>query len=178
MYYLFMNKIYPTPDFFAPVENKIDRVCKRLGSNNRQYVLIRHLLKHVDGAMDSVIGAVLKEQGLNNVSFTALVMLYSTQHDSINPSHLSDVTGESRANVTRICDDLVAKGLLQRAPSEVDRRRVDLKIAPAGEEMMERLLPLMSAQMSKAMSCFDEQECQQLENLLKRLLESLHVMNR
>lgn len=172
-----MNKIYPTPDFFAPIESKIDRVCKRVGASNRQDVLIRHLLKHVDGAFNSVIGVVLKEQDLNNVSFIALIMLYSSQHDCINPSHLSEVTGESRANVTRICDDLVAKGLLQRAPSEVDRRRVDLKIAPAGEAAMERLLPLMADQLDRALSCFDEQERQHLENLLKRLLESLHAMD-
>ena len=153
--------------------NQIDSVCQRVPEENRSDVLIKHLLKHIDTRMGSLLKEALREHDLNHVSFTALLMLYNAQADSINPSVLSAATGESRANVTRICDELLKKGLLTRAPSQEDRRRIDLKLALAGEAEIERLLPLMRTKLSILFSCFDNQEKKELETLLKRLLAHL-----
>ena len=168
-----MTKHTPTPDSFAPVEARLIRICSRLPAHNRQDVLLKHLLKHVAAGLADDMDTQLKAHGLNNVSFTALMMLYNSDITTLNPSDLSAATGESRANVTRICDELVAKELLTRAPNAEDRRRIDLMLAPLGRAAVERLLPVMRERLESMFQPFAEEEKTTLEYLLKRLLHQI-----
>ncbi len=167
-------------DTHAQIEARIERVFNRLpqtgtytSCTHKQNVMIKLLVKHVHQALTHDMNLVLKEHELNHVSFTALMMLYSSERESFNPSDLSEATSESRANVTRICDELVTKGLLMRAPSDVDRRRIDLKLAPEGVATIEKILPSYGLRLGRILDRFQDEELQQLESLLSRLLEGL-----
>ncbi|MBV1776762.1 MarR family transcriptional regulator [Burkholderiaceae bacterium DAT-1] len=166
-----------TPPRFVPVEKRIAQVCTRLPEPEFRNVVLKHLVKHINDLMVTDANHIFRKNGLNHVSFSALLMLYRAELETINPSGLSEVTGESRANVTRICDDLVAKGLLIRDPNPEDRRRIDLRLAPAGAELMEALLPHMRDRLCKAFACFSDEEKVLLEGLLKRLLSELYKMD-
>ncbi|WP_169741316.1 MarR family transcriptional regulator [Andreprevotia chitinilytica] len=170
MYYSVMNKITTTPESFQPVEEKINRVCGRMPGSNKQNVLLVHLVKHVYAGLHSRMNEALREYELNSVSFQALMMLFGDPERSLNPSELAEATGESRANVTRICDELVAKGLLERTPNQDDRRRVDLRLAKAGEDEVYQLLPLLRQRCHVVFDVLDQDEKNVLESLLKRVL--------
>ncbi|BCL76993.1 hypothetical protein JHS3_27290 [Jeongeupia sp. HS-3] len=172
-----MNNKISTPLCFVPVEEKIDRVCLRAQSPNlqetRQNVVLSHLIRHIQLAQATQSNAFLREYELNAVSFTALMMLFSSPETALNPSELADATGESRANVTRICDELVAKQLLTRAPNGEDRRRVDLRLAPEGDELVQRFLPQMRDRVHNVFNVLSKDERNTLESLLKRVLTEL-----
>ncbi len=167
-----MNEIHDQTDIpsFADIENRIDRVCSRVPGSNRQAVLLKMLLQHVAGGFNSRMNQVLREYGLNRISFLALIMLVSSQGKPLNPSDLAEATGESRANVTRICDELVAKELLSREPNPEDRRRIDLYLAPHGDELVKELLPKIQDYAFVAFQVLSSDECDQLETILKKLL--------
>ncbi|AOY01118.1 MarR family winged helix-turn-helix transcriptional regulator [Jeongeupia sp. USM3] len=172
-----MNSRLATPLCFVPVEDKIDRVCARATApdarQTRQNVILTHLIRHIQMAQAAQSNAFLREYELNAVSFTALMMLFSSPECALNPSELADATGESRANVTRICDELVAKKLLTRSPNGEDRRRVDLRLAPEGDELVQRFLPQMRDRVHNVFNVLSDDERDTLENLLKRILTEL-----
>ncbi|XZG68880.1 MarR family transcriptional regulator [Chitinibacteraceae bacterium HSL-7] len=168
-----MNQMPPTPRCFVAVEEKISQVCIRLPGANKQHVTLSQLFKHIHGRLHERMHTVLREHSLNPVSFIALTMLYSAPDSVINPSELAEASGESRANVTRICDELVARGLLTRRTNLDDRRRVDLHLAPAGGELVEMLLPQLQLRVHSAYNVLNAEEKTQLEALLKKVLGAL-----
>ncbi|UXY16033.1 MarR family transcriptional regulator [Chitiniphilus purpureus] len=168
-----MNQDAHTPDCFRSVEHKIGLACDRLPGCSRQHALLSQLLRHVQGRLHDRMHEVLREHGLNPVSFSALTMLYSAPDSVLNPSDLAQATSESRANVTRICDELVARGLLLRAHNDEDRRRIDLRLACDGAHLVESLLPVLQARVHSVYDVLQPHEKDQLETLLKRVLGAL-----
>src|SRR5437016_4954599 len=60
------------------------------------------------------------------VQYRLLVLLVSRGPQT--PSALADELGAARSSVTRLCDRLVAKGLITRGTSSDNRRQVTLSI--------------------------------------------------
>ena len=171
------DHLHPTPDnipSFADIESRIDRVCSRVPGSDRQGVLLKMLLQHIAGGLNARMNEVLREFNLNRISFLALVMLVSSGGKPLNPSDLADATGESRANVTRICDELVAKSLLRREPNPEDRRRIDLYLAPHGEELVDRAMPKIQNYAFAPFCELSAEERNLLESMLKRLLTAFN----
>ncbi|MDQ3897844.1 MAG: MarR family transcriptional regulator [Actinomycetota bacterium] len=65
--------------------------------------------------------------------FRALVLLDA--HGGLNPGALAELLGVERSTTTRLCDRLVAKGLIERAPRE-NRREVCIAVTPAGASLV------------------------------------------
>lgn len=133
-------------------------------------VVLLRLYVHIEKGLSEIGNELFKSFGLNPVSFAALMMLYGTRPKALNPSLVCEITGESRANMTRISDELVAQGLIQRQTSEQDRRRFALTITPAGARLVRKLLPLLKQRMAPAFACFDREEKTRLHALLRKQL--------
>lgn len=65
--------------------------------------------------------------------FRALVLLEA--HGELNPGALAELLGVERSTTTRLCDRLVAKGLVERAPRE-NRREVGIAVTRAGASLV------------------------------------------
>jgi MarR family transcriptional repressor of emrRAB len=133
-------------------------------------VVLMRLYVHIEKGLSEISNEIFKSFGLNPVSFTALMMLYGTRPEPLNPSLVCEITGESRANMTRISDDLVALGLIQRETSEQDRRRFALTITPAGTRLVRKVLPLLKKRVTPAFAGFDQKEKTRLHALLRKQL--------
>ena len=159
----------PTCPSFAVIESSIGRVAKRLPSAPVQDLVIMRLIKHLSALFGANLSRMARPAGLNEVSFRTLMMLYANAGGA-HASQLSDATGETRTNITRICDELARKGLLQRHPSVEDRRRVVLELTRKGETLIERLLPKVWSQLEAGMRALNAGEKRELERLLKKLV--------
>ena len=91
--------------------------------------------------MQERLGRLLEPHDLTALGYITMMALYSRADNVANPSDLSDATGETRGNMTRICDDLVDKGLVRRVPNAVDRRRIDLSLTEAGSGLLDTIAP-------------------------------------
>ena len=122
-----------------------DRAHKRAtdGASGLGDVAIYVLVRSCNIMMSERATRLLEPHGLTAVGFITMMSLYSRPENLANPSELSDVTGETRGNMTRICDDLVDKGWMRRVPNAEDRRRVDLSLTDAGMALLKTLAPHM-----------------------------------
>jgi DNA-binding MarR family transcriptional regulator len=75
-------------------------------------------------------------------------------------------------SLTRILDQLEARGLIARLRSDADRRVVTLTLTPQGAEMMERLMPRVVDFWNTLLGDFNHAEIKSLIGLLTRLVEA------
>ena len=160
----------PVCPSFAVIESSIGRVAQRMRGAPVQDLLLIRLIKHLTARSNLNLSRMVRPAGLNEVSFRTLMMLYANAEHGVHASMLSDATGETRANMTRICDELARKGLLQRHPGIEDRRRVVLELTRKGQALIERLLPNVWAQLEAGMRALSAGEKRELERLLKKLV--------
>ncbi|HEX7112859.1 MAG TPA: MarR family transcriptional regulator [Mizugakiibacter sp.] len=111
----------------------------------------------------------LRRYGLNDTEFRALMVLFSSPDGMAHPSDLCHFVTLSRANMTRISDALVARGLVTRTPSLEDRRRIVMRITAKGEALVRRLLPPLYPILTSLFAGFGAREKRQMEAMLLRL---------
>jgi MarR family transcriptional repressor of emrRAB len=84
---------------------------------------------------------------------------------------------QSPANISRISDALVSRGLITRVASVHDRRRMVLHITAEGEEFVRQLLPILHVPLRRMLKDFPESEQRQLAAQLKRLGAALDQLS-
>jgi MarR family transcriptional repressor of emrRAB len=107
--------------------------------------------------------------GLAEAEFRVLTTLFSQPEGAAHPSDLCVRTSQSPANMSRISDALVSRGLITRVLSIHDRRRMVLRITEQGEQFVRQLLPKLFAPLREMLKDFPEAEQRQLNAQLKRL---------
>lgn len=155
------------------VEARLDRVAQRLPALPRQSILVLRLIKHSAHMLSVRLQQMMKAHDLNEVAFHTMVMIYGSPDGVVHAATLSQAAGETRANMTRICDELERKGLLTRKPSAVDRRRVELRLSRKGTTLIEKVLPLAWQRMEHIDRRFSAAEKTQLEKLLRKFVAVL-----
>src|SRR3954452_5220907 len=66
--------------------------------------------------------------------FATLVLI--KENPGISQTTLSRANGRDKSTLTPVLDDLVRRGLVRRARTEVDRRSYALSLTPSGEKML------------------------------------------
>lgn|SRR5690349_15963962 len=159
---------------FASTEARILHTCERFPGFPRDAAVLVRLIKHIYAQVHDEANVVLREHGLNHTDYNILMMLYGSADNAVNPSSLGGAAGEKSANITRICNALCDKGLIDRvADPGGDRRKVVLSLTAQGERLIEGLLPKMSSLLQGYARGFQPHELAQLEALLKRLLDGV-----
>ena len=136
-------------------------------------IRINILIRHNNGLMMDLLNRNLAPYKLSTVSYFAMMMLYSRPENLANPSELCDASGETRGNMTRICDDLVEKGLMRRVTNMDDRRRVDLSLTDEGMALLHDIVPKLREKAKRIFDDFSEEEKATLLSLLLRLNKAL-----
>ncbi|MFC7545772.1 MarR family winged helix-turn-helix transcriptional regulator [Plantactinospora sp. GCM10030261] len=100
----------------------------------------------VAAAVDGVAGGLLavwdaaRQRTTGQLSTSQLRALIVVQdHAGINLRGLAKRLGMLLSSASRLCDRLVAAGLLEREPGRVDRREIALHLTPAGEDLLGEL---------------------------------------
>jgi len=131
------------------------------------------LYLHVHKVLEHSLGRALARSGLNPSTWLGLLMIYSDPERAVHPSQISALSVSSRTNATRVAEELVQRGWITRVPSAADRRRVELRLTPVGEEAVERLLPVQRGRLVDLWAGLSSGEQHTLERLLRKLLRSL-----
>jgi MarR family transcriptional regulator, negative regulator of the multidrug operon emrRAB len=158
---------------FELVEANLARLAERMPDLPATSVLLCRLLIHVGREMTAMFEQQIRPYGLAEAEFRVLTTLFSQPDGAAHPSDLCARASQSPANMSRISDTLVNGGLITRVLSVHDRRRMVLRITPAGEAMVRELLPKMWAPLRDLLEDFPEAEQRQLNLQLKRLAGEL-----
>lgn len=83
-----------------------------------------------------------------------------------------DICGSYRHDsgaLTRIVDQLAERGLLERIRDNADRRKVNLRLTPAGLTLVESSIPHVVSILNTGLSDFSRGEVQDFTHLLLKL---------
>lgn len=135
----------------------------------RRDVILTRLSFFVFRGLNEQLNQALAPFDLNGTALSALVILYASPGQCAHPSHLSYGVTSSRTNITRVVDDLVRKGWVERRACAGDRRKVHVALTERGIELLRNVLPLHWRQMQKFWSALTPGEASLLAELLEKV---------
>ncbi len=115
-------------------------------------------------AMRNRFNSFLKPYGLTSAQYGIMKSINETP--DISPTQLSEITFKDKTTITRMIDTLVKRGLLIRVPKKDDRRAYKIQWTTKGEKLMQDIMPITEALVTKIRSQFS---CDELNTFLKVL---------
>ena len=153
----------------SQLEVNLKALCGRMPGMPYHEVLLCRLLLHTGREIAALLEQKIRPWGLAEAEFRVLTTLFSQPDGVAHPGDLCARAAQSPANMSRIGDALVDRGLITRVFSAHDRRRVVLRMTEQGEALVRELLPKMWVPLRAAMAGISDAEQCQLVSLLKRV---------
>jgi DNA-binding MarR family transcriptional regulator len=111
--------------------------------------------------------------GLVGIEYTVLVSIRQLAATTdVHVRAVADHLFLSGAFVTTITNKLMLKGLIEKAPHAVDRRRLSLTLTARGSELLERLAPTQAKINDVMFDGLSNREFQQFLGMVERLFDS------
>lgn len=104
---------------------------------------VSSLYRAANAARSHLTKTVLRPHDLTWTGFLVLWLVWIWQ--SMETRHVAESVGISKATLTGVTKTLVTRGLVERVPSEVDRRLVELRLTGKGVRLMVDLYPEFNA---------------------------------
>lgn len=160
-------------DTFSAVEARIAITHRRSPGFPVQHATLIRLVRHITKRSQDMTNVALKPYGLNIASYNLLIALYGTEDNRMNASLLAEAAGEKRTNLTRLCDELVARALIERETGVADRRSVVVSLTAAGSQLIEAVMPAMQRLLLQVYGNLSSAEMKQLAALLRKQLVAI-----
>jgi MarR family transcriptional repressor of emrRAB len=158
------------------LEERVERAHRRAAGQPLGDVRLSLLIKQNARLLSDLMNKVLEPYGISSVAYIAMMTLHSTSDNLANPSDICVATGETRSNMTRITDELVAKGLIKRITNIEDRRRVDLSLTDTGIELLKVVVPVIRKANATVFSVFESEQKGMFEADLLKLMQVLETI--
>ena len=100
---------------------------------------ISSLYRAANAARSHLTNTVLRRHDLTWTGFLVMWLLWLWE--SMETRHVAESVGISKATLTGVTKTLMSRGLIDRVPSDVDRRLVSLRLSDKGEQLMAELYP-------------------------------------
>jgi MarR family transcriptional regulator, negative regulator of the multidrug operon emrRAB len=155
----------------AAIESGLAHLSKHIPDLPQTEVLASRLLIHLGREMTSRLDQRLRPHGLGEIEFRTLMGVYVHTRDELSayPGELCSSLGQSPANMTRLTDSLVQRGLIERLPDEQDRRKLGLRTTTEGNLLVNALLPVMLDSARQNYTALSQSDLQELVQILKKL---------
>ena len=157
----------------AELVNALRLLSGRLPEFSDQQSQVGRLLRSVTERLSDHLNENLKVLGINENLWFAMMAGYVSPNSEILPSRLSDMMDLTRTSATRLSDEMVERGWVERHINQQDRRQIVLKLTPEGEAFIQKVWPQVSSKSGEAWQDFTNEDYAQLQYLLSKLLNRL-----
>ena len=157
----------------AELTNALRLLSERLPEFSEPQAQIFRLLRVVTERLSGNLNESLKEFGINENLWFAVMAGYVSPDSEILPSRLSDLMDLTRTSATRLSDDMVERGWVERHINQQDRRQIVLKLTAEGEAFIQKVWPQIANRDQNVWEAFAEEDYAQLHHLLSKLLTRL-----
>lgn len=157
----------------AELTNALRLLSERLPEFSEPQAQISRLLRVVTERLSGNLNESLKEFGINENLWFAVMAVYVSPDSEILPSRLSDLMDLTRTSATRLSDDMVERGWVERHINQQDRRQIVLKLTAEGETFIQKVWPQIANRDQNVWEAFAEEDYAQLHHLLSKLLTRL-----
>jgi MarR family transcriptional regulator, negative regulator of the multidrug operon emrRAB len=168
-----VNRSDAPPTRFDATELGLQATSRKHPCFPRQAATVVRMVKLLHKLTVDHGNELLRAYGLSYPEYNVLMMIDASPDGALNPSLIADAAGEKSANVTRLTNQLVDKGLIARQPSAQDRRMSLLQLTPEGEALIAAFLPQVNRQLHDYMRHLDADEQAQLQQLMVKLLRGV-----
>jgi len=162
-----------TTSQFELVEANLQALRSRMPDLPATGILLCRLAQHIGREMTVMFEQQIRPFGLAEAEFRVLTTLFSQPDGVAHPGDLCVRASQSPANMSRISDALVSRGLITRVSSLHDRRKMVLRITKEGEQFVSQLLPKLFVPLREMLKAFPEAEQREMTAQLKRLVVEL-----
>jgi DNA-binding MarR family transcriptional regulator len=104
---------------------------------------VSSLYRAANAVRNHLTNSVLRAHDLTWTGFVVLWVVWIW--DGMETRHVAESAAISKATLTGVVKTLEARSLIARTGDEADRRRVHLRLTPAGVALMEQLYPAFNA---------------------------------
>jgi DNA-binding MarR family transcriptional regulator len=132
---------------------------------------IGYLLKRAHVLMLGQLEAVVAGSDITATQW--VVLMHLREGLAINATDLCLQLRHDSGALTRVIDQLEARGLVHRERSREDRREVQLRLTETGTETLALLLPAVIDKLNFALREFSRAEAAELTRLLSKLIATL-----
>jgi MarR family transcriptional regulator, organic hydroperoxide resistance regulator len=142
------------------------------GSDQKFRQLVHSLLAFLarHSAIREGHGAVI---GLAGIEYTVLISIrHLAAGGDVGVRDVATHLHLSGAFTTTITNRLLTKGLIDKAPHPVDKRRLCLTVTPHGDALLDRLAPTQMQVNDAQFDCLTAKEFHQLLDMVERLVKS------
>jgi MarR family transcriptional repressor of emrRAB len=157
----------------SAVESSTPRMARALPAMPMPPTVMVRLIRISAFGLGNFFEPVFRALSLSENAFHALCLLVASEHGRAAPSELSEMVGTSRANMTRILDELLQAGLVSRTVHARDGRRFEIGITASGRQRVRDVVPRMIEPLNRAFSGLSPEEFTLLDGLLRKLIVSL-----
>jgi MarR family transcriptional repressor of emrRAB len=160
-------------DIFESTEKRMQQIKQRIPDFPLEMMRLMRMTYHIQKSMRDVTNAVLKEHDLHDGSYIVLAVLYGSEDETSTASTLGQACHEKPANLTRVCNDLAARGLITRGARPGDRRSVMISLTKKGRDLIKVVLPTVWQSTVHTYDGFSAAEMKQLEAMSVRQLRNM-----
>lgn len=150
---------------------KIEEEINQSKFNSPQEKAIVNIIYTANAIEDSFKQA-LKAHGISLPQYNVLRILKGRKDGYATCGDLKDVMLDKNPDVTRLCDKLVEKKLIQRNNNRTNRRQILLKISEKGLRTLEEIYPLFN-EVNQKLKSLSDSELLSLSDTLDRIREGI-----
>lgn len=131
-----------------------------------------HLIRRLNQISTQVFLRRIQDAGfdLTPVQFAALDAVCF--HPGIDQAGIATRIAYDRATIGGVVDRLEQKGLVERRPSDRDRRAKEVRLTGAGHAVHDRMLPVSICLQSEILAGLTAEERQEFLRLARKVIES------
>ena len=126
------------------------------------------LLSRANARSQQLLAQAFEAEGVRGYHYRLLAAI--EEHGPTSQADLGRQTGIDRSDVVATLDDLVDRGLAQRRPEPVDRRRNVVTLTARGRRMLTRLDKVVDHVQDELLAPLTRKERDDLATLLKKLI--------
>ena len=137
------------------------------------------LITKIRQVSQQIFNKLLKEYKIEEISAAqGRVMFPLWREDNISFQDLKRKAMLSKATLSYMLDKLEEAGHIERVRSEEDKRIIYIKLTKRNKELQDKYLQVSNAMNNLFYKGFSEEEIDEFESYLTRLLENLTTLNK
>lgn len=157
----------------SAVDSSTPRMARALPDMPMSPTVMVRLIRIGAFGLGNYFEPVFRALDLSEHAFHVLCLLVASERGRAAPSELSEMVGTSRANMTRILEELSQANLVTRTVHVRDGRRHDISITATGRKRVRDVVPKIIEPLQLAFSGLDTEELALLDKLMRKLIVSL-----
>ena len=147
---------------------KIEDLLKTSGQISETKKLVLNLIVTAN-FLSEEMQEVLKPYGISSQQFNVLRILRGQKGKPANLGTIQERMVSKMSNTTRLVDKLIEKELCQRITCPSNRRKVEITITKAGQELLKEIDPLVETMENRFSEKLTTEELTDLNNKLNEL---------